>query len=87
MKQLIVTGCLMSGLMGASAEAADDANQGEPIKSCRQESWRVYQPSSGGPRTPWIARYETRTVLICDKQAFAQIQERASSASRDRQKQ
>jgi hypothetical protein len=87
MRALIGAGCLLLSWVGGAANAGDDVSQSEPTKSCREEVWRVYTPSNGGPKATWLPRSQKRTVLICDKQAFAQIQEQVSSASSDRDNQ
>lgn len=87
MRALIGASCLSLVLVSVAANAGDGVSQSAPTKSCREEVWRVYTPSNGGAKVTWLPRAQRRTVLICDKQAFAQIQEQISGASSDREKQ
>lgn len=81
MKALIGAGSLLLTWVGSAASAGHDVSPSELTKVCREEVWRVHMPSTHGPKGEWMPSSEKRTVLICDKQFFAQIQEQASRAS------
>lgn len=81
MKRLLAAGCLLFGFAGTSPHAAEDVSQGDRMRSCREEVWRVYAPSNG-PKSNWLPRSQKRTVLVCSQRVFAQGADQVSGNSR-----
>jgi hypothetical protein len=56
----------LAGLLGVANVAVADANEGA---NCRQETKRVAVWPKGAPKAPKMARFEDRTVTVCDSKA------------------
>ena len=60
----------LAGLFGVAGAGAADANESAPANaSCRQETKRVAVWPKGAPKAPKMARFEDRTVTVCDSKA------------------
>jgi hypothetical protein len=76
MKRMIALSCLL--FAGVAIGAPGESDQKNWTKACREEVWRVYEPTSGSVRS-WFPRPQKRTVLVCERRAFAKLGEQLSS--------
>ena len=63
-----------------STAAADGARTDEANASCRQETRRVaVWPTGGNPKSAQVARFENRTVTVCDGKVLSESPRNAST--------